>query len=104
MPSYVKFMKDILLHKRKLENFDIVTLLKVCSEIIQRKLSPKLKDLGSVIILCNIGNAFCGKALYDVEASINLMSFFVFKQLGLGEPKSTIVSLQMADCSIKSPK
>ena len=38
MPSYVKFMKDILSQKRRLVDFEIVNLHEECSAILQRKL------------------------------------------------------------------
>ena len=44
MPSYVKFMKDILSQKRRLADFETVNLTEECSAILQRKLPQKLKD------------------------------------------------------------
>ncbi|XP_073281946.1 uncharacterized protein [Primulina huaijiensis] len=44
------------------------------------------------------------KALCDLGASINLMHFSVFRKLGLGEPKPTRMSLQLADRSFKYPR
>ena len=38
MPSYVKFMKDILSKNRRLSDFEIVNLTEECSAILQRKL------------------------------------------------------------------
>ena len=38
VPSYVKFMKNILSNKRKLSDFEIVNLTEECSAILQRKL------------------------------------------------------------------
>ena len=38
MPSYVKFMKDILSQKRRLVDFETVNLTEECSAILQRKL------------------------------------------------------------------
>ena len=38
MPSYVKFMKDILSQKKRLADFEIVNLTEECSVILQRKL------------------------------------------------------------------
>ena len=38
MPSYVKFMKDILSQKRRLADFKTVNLTEECSAILQRKL------------------------------------------------------------------
>ena len=46
MPSYVKFMKDILSQKRRLSDLKIVNLTEECSAILQRKLPQKLKDPG----------------------------------------------------------
>ena len=45
MPSYVKFMKQILFNKRRLSDFEIVNLTKECSAILQQKLPQKMKDL-----------------------------------------------------------
>ncbi|XP_073153614.1 uncharacterized protein [Henckelia pumila] len=59
MPSYAKFLKEILSNKRKLEEHAMIS------------------------------------------ASINLMPYSVFRKLSLGEPKSTRMSLQLADKSIK---
>ena len=52
MPSYVKFMKDILSKKRRLSDFEIVNLTEECSAILKRKLPQKLKDPGNFIIPC----------------------------------------------------
>lgn len=38
MPSYVKFMKEILSNKRKLEEHETVMLIEECSAILQYKL------------------------------------------------------------------
>ena len=104
MPSYVKFMKDILSQKRRLADFETVNLTKECSAILQRKLPQKLKDPGSFTIPCTIGNAIFERALCDLGASINLMPLSIFKRLGLGEARPTTVTLQLADRSLKHPR
>ncbi|XP_056169335.1 uncharacterized protein LOC130138641 [Syzygium oleosum] len=104
MPSYAKFLKEILANKRKLEDYETVKLNEECSAILQNKLPPKLKDPGSFTIPCTIGNSYFDKALCDLGASINLMPYSVFRKLGLGEAKATTVSLQLADRSIKYPR
>ena len=38
MPTYVKFMKDILSKKRRLEEYETIALTEECSAIIQKKL------------------------------------------------------------------
>ncbi|KAL5542129.1 hypothetical protein UlMin_009839 [Ulmus minor] len=104
MPNYVKFMKDMLMKKRKFGEFEIVALTRECSAALQSKLPPKLQDPGSFTIPCSIGGQYCGKALCDLGASINLMPMSIFKTLGIGEARPTTVSLQLADRSIAQPE
>ena len=104
MPSYAKFMKDILSRKRRLSENETVALTEECSAIIQKKLPQKLKDPGSFTIPCAIGEKFCGQALCDLGASINLMPFSIFRRLGLGEIQPTAMTLQLADRSLTYPK
>ena len=104
MPSYVKFMKDILSQKRRLADFKTVNLTEECSAILQRKLPQKLKDPGSFTIPCTIGNAIFERELCDLGANTNLMPLSIFKRLGLGESRPTTVTLQLADRSLKHPR
>ena len=104
MPSYVKFMKDILSQKRKLADFETVNLTEECSAILKRKLPQKLKDPSSFTIPCTIGNSIFERAICDLGANINLMPLSIFKRLGLGEARPTTVTLQLADRSLKHPR
>ncbi|XP_042944980.1 uncharacterized protein LOC122278839, partial [Carya illinoinensis] len=104
MPNYVKFLKDIISKKRRLEEFETVKLSEECSAILQKKLPQKLKDPGSFTLPCTIGNSFFDKVLCDLGASINLMPLSVCRKLGLEEMKPTTISLQLADRSIKYPR
>ena len=100
MPGYVKFMKDILSKKRKLGDYETVALLEECSVILQKKLPPKLKDLGIFTLPCAIGNAVFERSLCDLGASINLTPWLIFKKLKFGEACLTTVTLQLADQSL----
>ena len=51
-----------------------------------------------------IANLLVEKELADLEASINLMPYKLFKKLGLGEPKFTRMSIQLADRSVEYPR
>ncbi|XP_024990704.1 uncharacterized protein LOC112524991 [Cynara cardunculus var. scolymus] len=104
MPSYVKFLKDILNKKRRLSEFETVSLTKECIALLTCKIPPKLKDLGSFTIPCSIGGKEVGHALCDLGASINLMPLSIFNQLGIGEVRPTTVTLQLADRSLAYPK
>ena len=103
MPSYAKFLKEILTNKRKIDDDDTVALTEECSAIIQNKMPPKLKDPGSFSIPCVIGNYVIDKALCDLGASVSLMPLSICERLNLGELKPTRMSLQLADRSIKYP-
>ena len=52
----------------------------------------------------NIGGTCVEKALLDLGATVNLLPYSVYKQLGLGELKTTSITLSLADRSIKIPK
>ena len=74
------------------------------SVIIERKTPIKYKDLGCPTISVNIGGTCVEKALLDLGASINLLPFSMYQQLGLSELKPTTITLSLADRSIKIPK
>ncbi|XP_061372625.1 uncharacterized protein LOC133315085 [Gastrolobium bilobum] len=103
MPNYAKFMKDLLSRKYKLQEFEIVALTEECSAIIQKKFLPKLRDPGSFNISITTGNINVGRALCDLEASISLMPLSVTKSLGISELKPTMVSLQLAERTLRKP-
>ena len=104
VPTYAKFLKDLCTVKRGL-NVDKKAFLKEqVSAIIQCKTSMKYKDSGCPTISVNIGGSYVEKALLDLGASVNLLPYSVYKQLGLGELKPTSITLSLADRSIKIPK
>ena len=64
----------------------------------------KYKDPGSPTISVNIRGICIDKALLDLGASVNLLPYSVYKQLGLGELKPTNITLSLVDRSVKIPK
>ena len=97
MLKYTKFLKELIFNKKKLQEFETVTLIKECSAIISNKLSLKRKYPRSLTIPCSVGNLKFQKALYDSGASINLMPLSIYRKLGLGEAKPTNIRLQLTD-------
>ena len=93
MPKYAKFLKELISNKKKLQEFETVTLTKECSAIISNKLSLKRKHPGSLTIPCSVGNLSFQKSLCDSGASINLMPLSIYRKLGLGEARPTNVRL-----------
>ncbi|XP_049384846.1 uncharacterized protein LOC125848890 [Solanum stenotomum] len=66
-----------------------------------KELIKKREDPETFTIPCTIGVLQFAKALCDLGASINLMPYAIYKQLGLGELKATTMRLLMANRSIK---
>eukprot|EP00257_Ricinus_communis_P019114 XP_015578005.1 uncharacterized protein LOC107261667 [Ricinus communis] len=97
MSKYAKFLKELLYNKRKLEEVLMVQLLEKSSAIIHRRLPKKLKDPGSFTILCSTSNLNVDNALADLGVSISIIPYKLFKKLGLGEPKPTLMGVQLAD-------
>ncbi|XP_039143931.1 uncharacterized protein LOC120281057 [Dioscorea cayenensis subsp. rotundata] len=103
LPRYARFLKELLMNKRILEEVSTITLRKECSTIISNRIPRKEKDQGGFIIPCTIGGILDEKALSNLGASINLMPYKIFQNLELGELKLIKMTLQLADCSVHHP-
>ncbi|TIE41992.1 hypothetical protein DIZ51_16950 [Legionella pneumophila] len=84
MSGYAKFMKDLVTKKRSIE-CETINMTHQVSAIVY-SMAPKLEDPGAFTIPFTIGSADFAKALCDLGDSINLMSYSVFKTLGIGKP------------------
>ena len=104
VPTYAKFLKDLCTIKKGLGIEKKAFLTEQVSAIIQSKNPVKYKDPGSPTISVNIGGNCIDKSLLDLGASVNLLPYSVYKQLGLGELKPTNITLSLADRSVKIPK
>ena len=103
IPSYAKFLKDLCTVKHKL-NVSKKALIEQVNAIIQNNRPPKFKDPGCPTISCVIGNSKIEKALLDLGASVNLLPYSMYEQLGLGELKRTSIILQLVDRFVIIPK
>ncbi|CAL8993226.1 unnamed protein product, partial [Prunus brigantina] len=104
IPAYGKFIKHLITHKLNFAPSEELKLNKNVSAVLQRKLPPKLEDPGSFDIPINIGDKKAGRAMLDLGASINVMPYSVYQELGLEGMKKTSIRLELADHSIKYPK
>ena len=102
--AYAKFLKDLCTIKKGLGIEKKAFLTEQVSAIIQSRNPVKYKDPGSPTILVNIGGNCIDKSLLDLGASVNLLPYSVYKQLGLGELKPTNITLSLDDRSVKIPK
>jgi len=103
VPSYAKFLKDLITVKQT-NVPKKVCLTEQVSSILQCRLTIRCKDPGCPTISCKIGISHIEKALLDLGASVNLLPYSVYLQLGLGELKPTSMTLQLADMSVKIPR
>ena len=104
VPTYAKFLKDLCTVKKGLNVNKKAFLTEQVSAIIECKTPVKYKDPGCPTISVNIGGISVEKTLLDLGASVNLLPYSMYKQLGLGELKPTSITLSLADRSIKIPK
>ncbi|KAK9724220.1 hypothetical protein RND81_05G056400 [Saponaria officinalis] len=84
VPSYAKFMKDILTRKRSLIKVETVAFAGECSALLQSQLPTKLKDPGSFSIPCTIGTHSIDNALCDLDANVSVLPYSICQKLGLG--------------------
>ncbi|XP_070013996.1 uncharacterized protein [Nicotiana sylvestris] len=99
--GYAKFMKDLVPKKRSM-NCETIKMIHQVSAIVH-SMAPKLEDPDAFTIPCTIGSANFAKALCDLGSSINLMPYYMFKTLGIGQSRPTSMRLQMADRTMKRP-
>ena len=102
MPVWSKFLKDMISHKNKFEDYGVVSLVEE-SKAMYSKSPPKLRDLGCFTVPCFIGGTHFDKALCDIGASVSLMPYSIYKRLDIGELKPINMCLSMADKSITYP-
>ena len=102
IPSYAKFLKDLCTVKRKLGVNKEAFMTEQSTSLIQNNLPPKYQ--GSPTISIVIGNSKLGHALVDLGASVNLLPYLVYVDLGLGELEPANITLQLADRSVKNPR
>ncbi|GKD20715.1 homeodomain-like protein [Tanacetum coccineum] len=75
-----------------------------CSTILEDALPPKEKDLGSFTLPCYINNMSFNKALADLGASVSVMPYSTFTNLGLDELAPTKLIIELADRTVKRLK
>jgi hypothetical protein len=78
IPSYTKFLKDLITVKRKTNVPKKAFMTRQVSAILQCKLPLKYKDLGCPTITCMIGVSQIERALLDLGASVNLLPYSVY--------------------------
>jgi hypothetical protein len=103
VPTYAKYLKDILNKKRPLPTTKVIKLTEECSAAILNISPTKEKDPGCPTIDCSIGDQHFNNALCDLGASVNVMPKAVFDKLSYSTLEPTSMCIQLADQSICYP-
>ncbi|XP_039040802.1 uncharacterized protein LOC120179222 [Hibiscus syriacus] len=98
MPTYAKFIKEIVTKNMKVGKYETVDCFALS------KLPPKQKDLGSFIIPYSIGDIYVGMTLCDIGSSVNLMAKLIFFKLEMGNTRLTSIIFSIAYHSHVRPK
>nr|GEU87366.1 reverse transcriptase domain-containing protein [Tanacetum cinerariifolium] len=97
MPKFASTLKALIENKKKLSEMAQTPLNEHYSVVLLKKLPEKLGDPGKFLIPCDFpGMAEC-LALADLDASINLMPFSVWKRLSLPDLTPTCMTLELAN-------
>ncbi|KAL7597527.1 hypothetical protein Lser_V15G21750 [Lactuca serriola] len=104
MLKYVKFLKELLTNRRKMEEVKKVVLNENYSAAMLNKLPKKKGDPGSLTLPCQFGNLAAIHALADSGASVNLLPYSFFKKLDLLEPRPIRMAIHLANKTVTFPR
>ena len=93
VPTYARYIKDIINNKRPLPTMEVVRLTKECSTSILNQPPEKKVDPGCPTITCSIGTQHFGHALCDLGASVSVMPKVVFEKLNFTHLTPTLMHL-----------
>jgi hypothetical protein len=104
IPLYAKVLKECCTKRRKKKiPPKHVYLAELSSTCFSSTLPKKLKDPGTPIISCRIGNHTFNRALLDLGAGVNVMPKSVYDELGITGVQPTKIIIKLADRSTKIP-
>ncbi|XP_066361148.1 uncharacterized protein [Miscanthus floridulus] len=100
VPSYAKYIKDIINNKRPIPSMEVIKLTEECSTAILN-FPKKKKDPWCPTISCSIGIQYFDQALCNLGDSISVMPEAVFDKLNLTQLTPTPMMLQQADSTVR---
>nr|GEW63798.1 reverse transcriptase domain-containing protein [Tanacetum cinerariifolium] len=104
MPKFVPTIKSLLTNKDKLFELATTPLNEHCSAVLLKILQEKLGDPGKFLILCDFPGMDECLALFDLDASINLMPLSEWNKLSLSELTPTLMTLELTNQSFLKTK
>ena len=107
IPRYAKFLKELCTHKKRLKGNEKINMGENVSALIGKfipQIPKKCKDPSTFCVPCIIANNKFENAIFDLDASINVMPLSIFKSLSLGPLQPTSVVIQLANRSVAHPE
>ena len=92
VPSYAKYIKDIIKNKRPLPSMEVIKLIEECSATIV-DFPKKKKDPRCPTISCFIRIQYFDQALCDIGASVSVMPKVIFDKLNFTRFAPTLMQL-----------
>jgi hypothetical protein len=103
VPTYAKYLRDILNNKRPLPSTEVIKLTKECSAAILNTSPVKKKDPWCLTIDCSIRSQNFENVLCDLRVSVSVMPKKVFDKLNYSTLTPTSMCLQLANQSVRYP-
>ena len=98
-------MTDLCTVKRRINVPRNAFIAEQATSIIQQQKGVvKYKDPGRPTVSCMLGDKYSTHALLDLTASVNLLPYSLYQEMGLKNIKPTRVTLQLVDRSVKVPR
>ena len=102
--AYAKFLKELCTVKHPWHVRKDTFATEYVSASVQDFAPTKCSDPGTPLTTCTIGDKSIERALLDLGSSVNILTYPLFAQLGLDNPKPTRMVLQLADRSKTYPR
>nr|GEZ90266.1 reverse transcriptase domain-containing protein [Tanacetum cinerariifolium] len=103
MPKFASTLKALIGNIEKFSEMARTLLNEHCYAVLFKKLPEKLRESGMFMIPCDFPSMAECLALADLDASINLMPFSVWKRLPLPDLTPTCMTLELVGRSISRP-
>ncbi|GJZ97684.1 zinc finger, CCHC-type containing protein [Tanacetum coccineum] len=93
--TYRKKLDEVLMGRARLNSDDYGEEVKM--RIVKHRLPKKMYDLGNFVLPVKVNRIIEMNALANTGASVSVLPYYLFMNLGLGDPKPYNSNLTMAD-------
>ena len=99
VPKYAKFLKDLCIHKDKINELETIPLGSSISALMGG-LPEKCGDPGPCMVNCTIGSVIFSDCMCDLGACVSIMPLSIYDTLRLPPLKRSAARFVLADKSI----